>query len=55
MADRGRATVEDRYFIAWYPEAVDEQRPTTLTLRLADGRVIGGLLARDLHDAPKLD
>jgi hypothetical protein len=50
-----RATVEDRYFVAWYPEAGDEQRPTTLTLRLRDGRTVGGLSARDLHDAPKLD
>jgi hypothetical protein len=50
-----RATVEDRYFVAWYPEAVDETRPTTLTLRLADGSTVGGLSARDLYEAPALD
>ena len=49
-----RATVRDRYFIAWYPEA-DGTRPTTLTLRLKDGGIVKDLSARDLHDAPKLD
>lgn len=50
-----KATVQDRYFLAWYPEAVDETRPTTLTLRLKDGGTVKDLSARDLHDAPKLD
>ena len=50
-----QATVKDRYFVAWYPEAVDAPGGTTLTLRLADGSTVAGLAARDLHDAPKLD
>jgi hypothetical protein len=58
--DRSRvvsATVEDGYFLAWYPEPIDESgsNRTSLTLRLADGGTVGGLSARDLHDAPVLD
>jgi len=50
-----QATVKDRYFVAWYPEAVDAPGGTTLTLRLANGSTVAGLAARDLHEAPKLD
>jgi hypothetical protein len=52
-----RATVEGGYFLAWYPEPLDEAdtNTTTLTLRLADGSTVAGLSARELHDAPVLD
>ncbi|KUL21430.1 hypothetical protein [Actinoplanes awajinensis] len=50
-----RATVRDRYFLAWYPEAAEETRPTTITLRLKDGGTVTDLSARDLYEAPKLD
>jgi hypothetical protein len=49
------ATVQDRYFVAWYPETMGAGEGTTLTLRLADGSTVAGLAARDLHEAPKLD
>jgi hypothetical protein len=49
------ATVQDRYFVAWYPETMGGGDGTTLTLRLADGSTVAGLSARELHDAPKLD
>jgi hypothetical protein len=58
--DTGRtvhATVRDGYFLAWYPEGRDEAdtNSTELTLRLADGRTIGGVYARDLMENPRLD
>jgi hypothetical protein len=51
------ATLEDGYFLAWYPEGRDEAdtNRTALTLRLADGSTVGDLYARDLYDAPVLD
>lgn len=51
------ATVRDGYFLAWYPEGSEEasSNSTELVLRLADGRTIGGLFARDLMENPKLD
>jgi len=50
-----RATVEDGYFLAWYPEQPDENEDTSLTLRLAGGGTLSGLSARDLMDAPRLN
>jgi len=51
-----RATVEDGFFLAWYPEARDDANTnrTTLTLRLADGGTVEGLSAGDLLEAPRL-
>ncbi|GAA3351541.1 hypothetical protein GCM10020358_82010 [Amorphoplanes nipponensis] len=49
------ATVKDRYFVAWYPEAVDATGGATLTLKLAGGGTVAGLPARDLMETPKLD
>ncbi|PRY33416.1 hypothetical protein [Pseudosporangium ferrugineum] len=49
-----QATVEDGYFLAWYPEK-GQGHGTTVTLRLADGRTVEGLSAKDLHDAPVTD
>jgi hypothetical protein len=51
-----RATVEDGYFLAWYPEQLDESssNTTSLTLRLADGRTVEGLSARELMEAPRV-
>ena len=52
-----RATVEGGYFLAWYPERLDESggNSSSLTLRLADGSRIDGLSATELHDAPIRD
>ncbi|AEV87846.1 hypothetical protein ACWT_6833 [Actinoplanes sp. SE50] len=49
------ATVDDHYFLAWYPEKAGETRPTTITLRLRDGSAVPNLSASDLYDAPKLN
>jgi hypothetical protein len=51
-----RATVDDGYFLAWYPEQLDESssNTTSLTLRLADGRTVEGLSARELMEAPRV-
>jgi hypothetical protein len=51
-----RATVEDGYFLAWYPEQLGESssNTTSLTLRLADGRTVEGLSARELMEAPRM-
>jgi len=52
-----RATVEEGYFLAWYPEQLDESssNTTSLTLRLADGGTVEGLSARDLMEAPRVN
>jgi hypothetical protein len=52
-----RATVEDGYFLAWYPESLDESssNTTSLTLRLAGGGTVEGLTARDLMEAPRVN
>jgi hypothetical protein len=52
-----RATVEGGYFLAWYPEQLDESNTntTSLTLRLADGGTVEGLSARDLSEAPRVN
>ena len=52
-----RATLQGGYFLAWYPERLEESQNygTELTLRLADGSKVEGLAARDLHDAPVTD
>lgn len=50
-----RATVEDGYFLAWYPEQLEETGTTTLTLRLAGGATVEGLSARDLYEAPRVN
>ena len=51
-----RATVEDGYFLAWYPEQLGEanSNTTSLTLRLAGGGTVPGLSARDLFEEPRL-
>ena len=50
------ASVEDQYFVAWYPESLaDNEQGADLTLRLAGGGTVTGLAARELMDAPKLD
>ncbi|GID32534.1 hypothetical protein [Paractinoplanes brasiliensis] len=51
-----RATVDDGYFLAWYPEpAADaDTNSTTLTLTLTDGTTVDGLSARRLMEAPRL-
>jgi hypothetical protein len=52
-----RATVEDGYFLAWYPEPAAEadSNTTSLTLRLAGGGTVEGLSAGDLLDAPRVN
>lgn len=52
-----RATVEDGYFLAWYPEQSDESsgNTTSLTLRLRNGGAVEGLSARDLMEAPRVN
>jgi hypothetical protein len=52
-----RATVENGYFLAWYPERLADSgsNSTSLTLRLADGGTVEGLSARDLLDAPRVN
>jgi hypothetical protein len=52
-----RATVENGYFAAWYPEGKDESssNTTTLTLHLADGGTVKDLSASELYEHPKLD
>ena len=52
-----RATVEDGYFLAWYPEQLDEanSNTTTLTLRLAGGGTVENLSARELFEAPRVN
>ncbi|MFI7541688.1 hypothetical protein [Actinoplanes sp. NPDC049599] len=52
-----RATVEGGYFLAWYPEQLDESssNTTSLSLRLADGGTVEGLSARDLMEAPRVN
>ena len=52
-----RATVEDGYFLAWYPEQPDESsgNTTSLTLRLRDGGAVEGLSARALMGAPRVN
>ena len=52
-----RATLAGGYFLAWYPEGLEESSSnrTALTLRLADGGTVADLSARDLFDAPLLD
>ncbi|MEV4639604.1 hypothetical protein AB0J80_19835 [Actinoplanes sp. NPDC049548] len=47
------ATVEDGYFLAWYPEPAGDTDTTTLTLRLAGGGTVADLSARDLYEAPR--
>jgi hypothetical protein len=51
------ATLQDGYFLAWYPEGVHEAdtNRTSLTLRLADGTTVGDISARDLSLTPILD
>jgi len=51
------ATLQDGYFLAWYPERRSEadSNRTALTLRFADGTVADGLSARDLYEAPILN
>ena len=52
------ATVSNRYFLAWYPEAAPghggESIPTTLTLRLEDGGTVANLNPGDLMEQPYL-
>ena len=52
-----RATVEGGYFLAWYPEQLDESssNTTSLTLHLATGDTIDGLSAANLMDAPRVN
>lgn len=52
-----RATVEDGYFLAWYPEGLEESshNTTAMTLRLADGATVEGLSVRQLLEAPRLN
>ncbi|GAB7045154.1 hypothetical protein [Catenuloplanes indicus] len=51
-----QASLQDGYFLAWYPEGADESstNSTALTLTLTDGTTIPSISARDLHDAPRL-
>jgi hypothetical protein len=51
------ATVENGYFLAWYPEGLDEadSNTTSLTLRLSDGGLVEGLSARDLMNGPRVN
>lgn len=52
-----RATVADGYFLAWYPEGLDESghNTTSLTLRLGDGGTVEDLSVRQLMEAPRLN
>ncbi|GAB7036324.1 MULTISPECIES: hypothetical protein [Catenuloplanes] len=51
-----QASLQDGYFLVWYPEGVEESstNSTALTLTLTDGTTIPSISARDLHDAPRL-
>ncbi|MDP9794467.1 hypothetical protein J2S43_002979 [Catenuloplanes nepalensis] len=51
-----QASLQDGYFLVWYPEGLDESstNTTTLTLTLTDGTTVPSISARDLHDAPRL-
>jgi hypothetical protein len=52
-----RATVEDGYFLAWYPEQLDESshNTTSMTLRLTSGATVEGLSVRQLLETPRLN
>ncbi|MEU8238460.1 hypothetical protein AB0C07_09460 [Actinoplanes missouriensis] len=52
-----RATVNDGFFAAWYPEGLEESstNSTSLTLRLTDGSAVQDLSARDLMEQPRLN